>query len=638
VTLALVLVPGLAGLALWAARVRSRAVLGGAAALVLTVTLGLAVRAVLWQPSLRLRWGAGLELQLGVAGMAQPVLLLVPAVALAVVCYAAAHEDDRGLSRLVGLLLVFVGAMHLLVVADDFLTLLIGWELVGAVSWALISHEWRTHAPGQAAHAFNVTRFGDLGLFLAAGAALSATGSMSFGDAASVSGPAADVLVAGVLVAALAKSAQVPFSPWLFSAMAGPTSVSALLHSATMVAAGAYLLARLQPVLDTVPWFAPTAIGAGLATALGGGVVAALQPDAKKLLAASTSAQYGLMIIAVGAGYPLVAMAHLVAHGLYKALLFLSSGIAISAAGSRDLARMGFGPALRVTAWLTALGTLALAAVPPFGAAWTKEQIVGAAGHPAPWVGLLVIVAGTLSAFYAARFQLLAYGAPRDQQQRPAARPGLVEHATLATLGFAGLGLGVLWVPLVAEELAGAMGGTLPPGESWEPVASLAGVVLGGYAAFALHRGRRLAWPAVATKPRGRVADWFAIPELTRVTVVAPVLALARSAARFDDVVIDGAVRGVAAAGHRAAQVFMRGDDHVVDAGVRGVAALGAWAARALDRVAEVGVDGAVLGLARLIGAAGWDSRRLQSGQAHHYYAIVAIGTAVLVLATVVWR
>jgi NADH:ubiquinone oxidoreductase subunit 5 (subunit L)/multisubunit Na+/H+ antiporter MnhA subunit len=635
--LAIVLLPGLAGIALWAARVRARALLGGIAIATMTVTLALTWWVVAWQPSLQLRWGPGLLLQLGVAGIARPPLLLVPLVTLAVLVYAAAHEDARGLPRLVGLLLVFVGAMHLLLLAEDFLTLLIAWEAVGAVSWALIAHEWWTGAPGRAAHAFNATRFGDLGLFLAAGAALAATGSMSFAGAAEITGPAAHVLTAGVLVAALAKSAQVPFAPWLFSAMAGPTSVSALLHSATMVAAGAYLLARLQPVLDTVAWFAPVAIVAGLVTALAGGVVAALQADAKRLLAASTSAHYGLMIVAVGAGYPLVGMAHLVAHGLFKALLFLSAGVAISAAGSGDLARMGLGPALRVSAGLTALGSLALAAVPPFGAAWTKEEIVSAASHAAPVAGWAVIVAGALSAFYATRFQLLAYGAPRGRRRRPAHRPGRPEHGALALLGVAGLALGVLWWPAAGEWLSGVTAGELPDGMPWEVAASLAGVLAGGAAAVALQRAGRLPSPAGATAGARQAADWFRLPALTRAAVVAPTLALARAAARFDDEVIDAVVRGVAVSGRRAAGLLGRGDDRVVDAGVRGIAVLTAWSARVLDRVAELGVDGAVEGVARLIGVAGHDSRRLQTGQAHHYYALVATGTVVLVIVTALW-
>lgn len=632
----LVVLPVLAGVGLWASGARSRAVLGGAAVAALAVTLGVAVWAAVTQPHLALRWGSGLDLALEVSAVARAPVVLVAFVALPIVAYAAAHEDPRGLARMVGLLVAFVGAMQLLLLAGDLLTLLIGWELVGAASWGLIAHEWRTSAPSGAAGAFTTTRFGDLGLFVAAGAAFAGTGSLAFGDLAGLDGGLAAVFVAGVSCAAFAKSAQVPFAPWLFSAMAGPTPASALLHSATMVAAGAYLLARLHPVLDAVAWFAPTAIGVGLVTALAGGVVAALQTDAKKLLAASTSAQYGFMIVAVGAGYPTVAIAHLIAHGLYKALLFLSAGVAISASGRHDLPGMGLGRELRTAAWITAAGTAALAAVPPLGAAWTKEEVVAAAAYTAPWIGVLVIVAGGLSAFYAARFQLLAYGPPRDRHHPPVTQAGRVELVALTLLGAAGVALGALWLPVGERTLLRVTVGQLPSGAVWEVAASLGAVAIGAYAAVVLLRRGRLAHLA-ATPRTGAIADWFAIPHAAQVGLVAPTLALAQAAARFDDVVIDGAVRGLATAGRRAADVLGRGDDRVVDAGVQAVAAVTVWTARMLDRVAELGVDGAVEGLARLVGAAGRDSRRLQTGQAHTYYAAIAVGTVVLVALTAVW-
>lgn len=634
--LALVWLPVLAGVGLWASRVRSRPVLGCAAVAALAVTLGVACRAAWTQPQLVLRWGTGLDLVLEVSDIARAPVVLVAFVAVPIVAYAAAHEDQRGLARMVGLLVAFVGAMQLLLLAGDLLTLLIGWELVGAASWALIAHAWWTSAPSGAAGAFTTTRFGDLGLFVAAGAAFAGTGSLAFADLAGVDGGVAAVMVGGVLLAAFAKSAQVPFAPWLFSAMAGPTPASALLHSATMVAAGAYLLARLQPVLDTVAWFAPIAIGVGLVTALAGGVVAALQPDAKKLLAASTSAQYGFMVVAVGAGYPTVAIAHLVAHGLYKALLFLSAGVAISASGRRDLPGMALGGELRAVAWITAVGAAALAAVPPLGAAWSKEEVVAAATHAAPWLGVLVVVAGGLSAFYAARFQLLAYGPPRERRHPLVARPGRVETGALAVLAGASVALGVLWLPIGERALLGVAGGQLASGAAWEIVMSLGAVAVAGYAAVVLLRRGRLAHLATTSRTRA-VAAWFAIPHVAQVGVVVPTLALARAAATFDDAVVDGAVRRLAAVGRRVAGVVGRGDDRVVDAGVVGVAAATAWTARMLDRVAEVGVDGVVEGLARLVGAAGRDSRRLQTGHAHTYYAAIAIGTAVLVALTAVW-
>lgn len=635
--LTLVWLPVVAGLTLALWRSASRRALGVTATAALAVTLGTAAWAAVWQPSTTLRWGAGLQLVVGVSGISRLPVVLVPLVALAVAVYAAAHEDRHGLSRLVGLLVVFTGAMELVLLADDLLSLLIGWELVGAVSWALIAHEWRTDAPAQAAHAFNATRAGDLGLFVAAGVTYAATGGLSFADLASLHGVAAHAMVSGVLLAAVAKSAQVPFSPWLFSAMAGPTSASALLHSATMVAAGAYLLARLQPVLDVVGWFGPVTIAIGLVTALAGGVVAAVQADAKLLLAASTSAQYGFMLVAVGAGYPTIAIAHLIAHGLAKSLLFLSAGVGIGATGTRELARMGLGRQLPAMAWLTAAGALALAAVPPLGMAWTKDGVVAAAAHEGVWLAVAVLVAGGLSAWYAARFQLLAYGRPRDRHS-PALihRPGATEYLAVGALSALGILLGVLWLPGGEEALAALTGGELPPRAPWELTASLLTIAVAGYAAVTLHRRGRLAHMAL-TPPARVTADWLGVPAATRTVVVAPALAAARSAARFDDAIVDAGVRGVAGAGRTLSGLARRGDDRVVDAGVRGVAALTAWIARMLDRVAELGVDGAVTGLARLVGAAGRDSRRVQTGQAHTYYALIAAGTVVLVALTAVW-
>lgn len=622
-------------LALW--RGGSRRALGLGATASLAVTLAIAVWAAVWQPSATVPWGAGLELHLGVSGTSRPPIVLVPLVALAVAVYACAHEERAGLSRLVGLLVAFVGAMELVLMASDLLSLLIGWELVGAVSWALISHAWRTDAPAQAAHAFNATRAGDLGLIMAAGVTFAATGGLTFADVAAVDGAAAHALVAGVLLAAVAKSAQLPFSPWLFSAMAGPTSASALLHAATMVAAGAYLLARLQPILDAVGWFGPATIAIGLLTALAGGAIAAVQDDAKKLLAASTSAQYGLMLIAVGAGYPTIAIAHLVAHGLCKALLFLSAGVVISAAGTGELAHMGLGRRLPAMSRLTATGTLALAAVPPLGMAWTKDGVIAAAAHDGVWLALMVLIAGGVSAYYAARFQLLAFGHPRDRHSAALLhRPGSSEHLAVGALGTLGIVLGVLWLPEGQQALATLTGGTLPQRAPWELAASLATIAVAGYAAVVLDRRGRLAHAALT--PRARIAaDWLGLPAATRAAVVTPALAAAHAAARVDDEVIDGAVRGVAVGGRAIARTLRRGDDRVVDAGVRGVAALAAWIARMLDRIAELGVDSTVTGLARLIGVAGRDSRRVQTGQTHTYYALIAVGTLVLVVVTAAW-
>lgn len=635
----LVGVPLLTGLLVWGVgdhRVRGRV---GLAAGGLVGTLVAAAIAAVDMPTAHARWGAGLTTVVQVTAIGRAPIVLVPAVATAVVTYALGYGEERGRSRLVGLLIAFVGAMELLLVAGDLITLITAWELVGLISWGLIAHHWRSDAPGDAAHAFLVTRAGDLGLIVAAGAAYAGAGSLQFSDFGAVvagSGWVPHTFVAGVVVTALAKSAQVPFSPWLFSAMSGPTPASALLHSGTMVAAGAYLLARLAPVLDGVGWFSPVLIAVGVTTALAGGVVAAVQPEAKKLLAASTSAHYGFMIVAVGAGYPAVAIAHLVAHGVFKAALFIAAGVAIDASGSSRLDEMRVGGAHRLMAGLSAVAALALAAVPPLGGAWTKDAVVSAATHEALPVGVLVVVAGALSAFYAARFQLLAYG--------PGPRPSTSESGrrfrgawfALGGLALGTVALSVLWLPWGQDRLAQVTSGGLPPSKPWELVASVAAVAAGGAAAVVLRARRRLAVPVPAAGLR--LTDWFGIARMTRALVVDPVLGLAARLADFDDRIVDSGVREIATLGRTTSRAVARLDDRVVDAGIRAVRAAAMRLARFLDRSGEGAADGAVAGVAQVTAWAGRQTRRMQTGQVHHYYALVAATAGAAAVALVFWR
>ncbi len=661
--------PLLAGIGLWAAGDARRRLVAWAGPAAMAATTALAVAAVATRPSTTLDWGGRLGLRLEVDHLAGAPLVLAPFVALAVVVYATGYGEARGRSRMVGLLVAFVGAMELLLLAGDLLTLLVGWELVGLVSWALIGHHWRGDAPRRANEAFVATRLGDLGLFLAAGALFAATGSLRL-DAltpGAVEPGLAGVVVAGVLLAAAAKSAQLPFSPWLFSAMAGPTPASALLHSATMVAAGAYLLARLQPFLDLTGWFGPLTVAVGLATAVVGSVVASTHSEVKRLLAGSTAAHHGFMVTAVGAGYPAVAIAHLVAHGLFKALLFVAAGRAIDEAGTERLDAMALGRALPLTAGLAAVGAAALAAVPPLGGARTKELVTAAATHAHPLVGVAVLGAGALSAFYATRFLVGTYGLPAwlgHARVSGGAPPGLETsghgssgdgssghgssghgssgpgdgaapgrrrswtrtQTALALLAVPSLALGVLWVPGAEDRWLDVTGGTLPASAPWELVASVVLVALSAYGAVVLARRGR----AVTTSPVARTAaGWLGLPRAAEVVVVRPTLAAARGLAHLDDRVVDGGVRGAAAAGRWLAGRAARADDVVVDAGVRGTARLGTWLARSFDRVTEVGLDGALGALAGLVGAAGRDGRRLQGGQAHRYYAGVAVGVLV---------
>ncbi len=642
----LVLVP-LAGAAVVVGARRQRRLLLPLAVAGATASLAVGIWAAAAQPGAAWRWGEHLVLGLAVEGLARVMVVLVPAIALPVIAYAGASLGrDAGLTRLLSLLLAFVGAMVVLVAASNLLTLLVGWELVGMASWALVAHDWHDpQTPPLALHALLATRTGDLGLVAAAGVALAVTGTTDYRALGDLSGWPVHAVAAGLLVAAAAKSAQLPFSPWLFSAMAGPTPASALLHSATMVAAGAYALARTVPLLGGASWLAPAVAGLGLATALAGGLVASVQTDLKRALAASTSAQYGLVLVAVGAGSTAAAGTHLVTHATLKSLLFLGAGVALHAAGTLDLRSLGLGRALPFVAATFAVGALALAAVPPLGAARSKEDILAAAVHDSAWLGAGVLVASFLSALYAGRLALLAFGpgiaehrgrSPgRSLDNDPIEPPPAVERWALGALAAATLALSALWLPGAAELVEGATGGSLVAGEAWELAASLATVALAGGLIALLYRRGRLATLALPERARAGVAAWLGLPALARRVVVDPVLALSRILAAVDDRVVDAGVRAAVRVAGGLSRLLAWWGERGVDGLVQGVAGLTLRTASVSRATDERAVDRAVEQLARGTVRAGHQSRRLQSGLSHHYYVIVALGlVAVVAVAT----
>src|SRR5216683_2466648 len=282
------------------------------------------------------------------------------AVTLVLACAAAAARPSASAPLFAGIPAgVRVDGMSAVLVitvaAITLALLLMGWEMMGATSYALIGYWWREPRRVTAASiAFLTTRAADLGLYVAAGAAVAGgVSGLTLAGLPSASRPWLDIVTAGVVLAALGKSAQLPLSFWLSRAMEGPSPVSALLHSATMVAAGAYLLLRTGPLLAASGWGEPTVAWTGAATALALGLVAVAQTDLKLLLAASTCAQIGFMVLAAGAGGVTGGVMQLVAHAATKSLLFLAAG-----------------------AWLTALGTKQLGAL--HGAA-RQYPVVGAA-------------------------------------------------------------------------------------------------------------------------------------------------------------------------------------------------------------------------------------------------------------------
>lgn len=610
---------------------RRPAIAGRVAVAALVATLAIGTWAAATSPGATIAWSPVIELVLRVDGFGRVMVILVPFIAAPIVAYAAVSEPE-GRTRLLVLMLAFVGAMLLLVVAGDFVTLLIGWELIGATSWALIGHDWHDRTNVEAGtQAFLTTRLGDLGLYIAAGAAFAASGSFGFDALQDAPSPWREVVAAGVLLAAAAKSAQVPFSSWLFAAMAGPTPVSALLHSATLVAAGAYLLIRLAPVLEPVAWFLPLTALIGIVTALGGGIVAAVQTQMKRVLAASTSAQYGLIFVAIGAGSTAAAGAQLVTHAAFKSLLFLAVGIAIHATGSALLGRFRLGRVLPLTAAAAGVGAFALAGIPPLGGAWSKEAILASALETSIALGLAVLGAGFLSAIYAGRLQLLAFG---SAEPPPAGvrRPTSVELAALVMLATASVVLGVLWVPSVADGWASLTGGRLPIGETWELVLAMAAVGVGGLVAILLDRRGHLVDLGLGPSLQDRLGDWMMLPRLTSALVVGPTLRLSLALARADDRIIDAGVRVSVRVAQFASSLVGRRLEFSIDGLVQTLASATVRAAD-VSRVADdSGVDRAIETTGRGVGLAGRQSRRLQTGLTHHYFVILALGLAIIVL------
>ncbi|MFI7615069.1 NADH-quinone oxidoreductase subunit L [Nonomuraea terrae] len=595
---------------------------------VAALTLALAVYAAVARPSVdtRLLFRAGLA----VDGLSAVMVVTVAAVALAVLVFAAGEWRE---ARFHGLMLIFTGAMLVTVTATDLVLLLMAWEVMGAMSYALIGYRWRDPVRVRSgAVAFLTTRAGDLGLYVAAGAVVAAGSPPVLDALAGVSGGWRDLVAAGIVLAALGKAAQLPFSFWLSRAMDGPSPVSALLHSATMVAAGAYLLLRVQPLLAATGWAADLVAWAGAVTALLLGGVALAQRDLKRLLAASTCAQLGFMVAGAGVAAIAGGAAHLVAHAAVKSLLFLVAGVWLSALGTRDLSGLGgAGRRCPVVGGAFAVGAVALAGVPPLALWATKEAIVVAVREPALHVTLLA--AALTAAAYSAKALVAVWrpGRSGGTASRPAGGVTGWEKAPIVVLAVAAAGFGVVAVPGVFAVWARVTG------DADASAPSPGGLVLSGLPALAVVAAVLLVRPRAA--PRGRAqgffADWLHLERAALWLVARPVMAVAGALARFDDHVLDAAVHRVARAGRAVAGVAGRFDDGTVDAAVEAVPRAGTGAARIVRAPFETGVDGVVRAVAAAAGRLGALARRPQTGQVHVYFAQAAVALTVLTVLAV---
>ncbi len=357
---------------------------------------------------------AGLDAQVSILvdPLSTLMLLVVTGVSSLIHLYAVAYMGgDRGYTRFFSYLNFFVFSMVLLVLAGNFLVLIIGWAFVGAASYLLISFWYRRATATDAGiKAFVINVLGDVGLVLGAYFLFRGTGTLeflaTFERAPEVFARNDGELVAGcilLLVGAFAKSAQVPLHTWLPDAMEGPTPVSALIHAATMVTAGVYLIARMHPLFELAP--AAGTVGAiiGCATLLVAATTALAQTDLKRVIAYSTMSQIGYMVMGVSAGAYVAGLFHLMTHAFFKALLFMAAGSVIAAmAGNQNMDRMGgFRRPMPFTFGCFVVGGLALAGVPPFSGFFSKDEILAYTAERGG-IFLVLVLVGYVAAFITA--------------------------------------------------------------------------------------------------------------------------------------------------------------------------------------------------------------------------------------------
>ncbi len=344
--------------------------------------------------------------------------------------YMAEYEEEYPPTRYYFLSVLFIGSMIALALSDNFLSLYIFWEIIGFCSYALIAYFYNDPKAVRAGtKAFIVTRFGDIGLLLGVvmlWSAMSKLGNPTFNIAETIAAAQAGaipvwilgVVGAGFLAGAIGKSAQFPLHIWLPDAMEAPTTISALIHAATLVNAGIYLCARMLPLFADVYWWLPTLMWVGAFSALLTGILALMEKDLKRALAFSTISQLGYMMAGVGAASIFASQFHLLNHAIFKALLFLCAGAIIHATGTRNMLKMGgLKRLMPITHACFLVGVLALAGVPIFNGFWSKDAIFEAMAHQQAWGPLaLLIITALLTAAYGWRMYWLVFQAePRAE-------------------------------------------------------------------------------------------------------------------------------------------------------------------------------------------------------------------------------
>jgi NADH-quinone oxidoreductase subunit L len=573
--------------------------------------------------------------------LAAAMLLMISAVSLCIFVFSVGYmADDKNFTRFFAYLSFFSGAMLGLVIANSLLLLFMFWELVGLASYLLIGF-WieRPSAAAAAKKAFITTRIGDLGFFLGMLWLYDRSGTLLFYDSGrgclesaglAMLGASATFIALLIFCGAVGKSGQFPLHVWLPDAMEGPTPVSALIHAATMVAAGVFLVARVYPLfslgaVNGVTSSLTVVVWIGVTTSLMAALIAIAQADIKRILAYSTVSQLGLMMVSLGVGGVAAGIMHLLAHGFFKALLFLGSGSVIHGChGEQDIRKMGglrrFMP---VTFGTYAVGMLALSGVPLFfSGAWTKEEILHATAHwPASNAPYYLMLAGVvLTALYMTRQVIYVFFGNRRGAAEHAHESSRVMTRPLITLAICTIFLSVVLTPawpwlhdfLTGESVHFEIADLIQPMLLVSLVLVGGGIGLGiwMYRRAGVQEGDRPAQvdPLEYAQPAlfRFLANKMWIDELYARTIIAFGWASARFSGWMDRYFWDGLVRGFGAVG----QVF------------------GMFTAGIDKRGINAGVDETTVGargLARLLSAA-------HTGQIQIYLSVVAVGMLALLL------
>lgn len=646
---------------------------------------------VLWFPTGEAAFPIGVY----VDPLAALALFMVPFVCLMIFVYSTGYmRGDPHYSRFFAYISLFAAGMLGLVVSENLLTLFISWEIMGLCSYLLIGF-WYEKASAYRAglKAFIVTKIGDLFLLLGILYLYSQTGSLSYDVVfseevlRSLAGRTLTLPLLGtwtvvspivllIFGGTVGKSAQFPLHVWLPDAMEGPTPVSALIHAATMVSAGIFLLARIFPLLSAVEHGNPAwgvIAFTGAFTALFASVIAVAQDDIKRVLAFSTISQLGYMVAALGIGGYVAAVFHLITHAFFKALLFLGSGsVIIACHHEMDMKAMGgLKDKMPITFWTFVLGGLALSGFPLVSGFWSKDEILAHAWHEFTrqgvisrpfFVWLLLTVAAGLTAFYTARQICLTFlGRPRSHGAAQAQESPWTMTFPLVMLAFFATFLGLAGIPqefpllgtLFGDNwLHHFVGHSFPATPlSWVVMALSSALTLGGLSLGWLVYGRKplrtgqmdplaqamqrlnLGWLYQAARRR------FYCDELYQATIVRFVIWLSRMCYHFDKRwVVDPLINLVGRVTRLAADVSATFDRVVID----GLVNLSGRAGVALSTLSrwtdDVIVDGVVNGLGRATGDLGRALRPIQTGKVQNYLLVAMMTVLALVSLYIFYR